>query len=89
MLNEKVNITNQLGLHTRAAAKLVALAARFQSQIQITRPDTGQKADCKSIMAIMLMGAGKGTLLQLQIMGDDELDARDAIVSLINNHFGE
>jgi len=89
MLCERITIVNQLGLHTRAAAKLVALAGRFQSQIDIIRRDNQQKANCKSIMAIMLLGVTYGTVLDLLITGDDELEARDAIVALINDRFGE
>lgn len=89
MQKEIITIVNQLGLHTRAAAKLVALAGRFQSRIEIARHDNDQKANCKSIMAIMLMGVTCGTRLTLYIRGEDELDARDAIVRLVQERFGE
>lgn len=89
MQNVPVTIINQLGLHTRAAAKLVSLAASFQSQIEIVRRDNGKKANCKSIMAIMLLGVTCGTQLDLLVTGDDELEARDAIIELINSRFGE
>lgn len=87
MLNEKITIINNLGLHTRAAAKLVAVAAKFESKIEIQKYD--QVANCKSIMAIIVLGVTKGTVLDLIISGPDELEARDAIVELINNRFGE
>ncbi len=87
MLNEKITIINNLGLHTRAAAKLVALAAGFESKIEIQKLD--QVANCKSIMSIIVLGVTKGTILDLMISGPDELEARDAIVKLINNRFGE
>lgn len=87
MLNEKVTIINNLGLHTRAAAKLVAVAGKFESKIEIQKYD--QVANCKSIMAIIVLGVTKGTILDLMITGPDELEARDAIVELINNRFGE
>ena len=89
MLHETLTIINQLGLHTRAAAKLVSLAAGFQSNIEIVRRDNGQKANCKSIMAIMLLGATCGTVIDLQIQGEDQQDARNAIVGLVQNRFGE
>lgn len=89
MQNITVTIINQLGLHTRAAAKLVSLAARFQSQIEMIRKDNGKKANCKSIMGIMLLGVTCGTPVDLLITGDDEVEARDAIVELIDNRFGE
>lgn len=87
MLKELVVIQNTLGLHTRAAAKLVATASKFESKIEISRND--QMADCKSIMSIILLGAKKGTQLDLIITGADELEARDAILSLIANKFEE
>ena len=88
-LSETVTIINQLGLHTRAAAKLVNLAAGFQSQIEMVRLDNGQKANCKSIMAMMLLGATCGTVIVLKITGEDADNARKAIVELIKNRFGE
>ncbi|EKD73707.1 MAG: putative phosphocarrier protein hpr (Phosphohistidinoprotein-hexose phosphotransferase) [uncultured bacterium] len=87
MLDEKITIINKLGLHTRAAAKLVALAGKFESKIEIQKNE--QVANCKSIMSIIVLGVTKGTILNLMISGPDELEACDAIVQLINNRFGE
>jgi phosphocarrier protein HPr len=87
MLREPIVIQNTLGLHTRAAAKLVATASKFESKIEFIRND--QMADCKSIMSIILLGAKKGTQMDLIITGSDELEARDAILSLIANKFEE
>lgn len=87
MLNQTITIQNQLGLHTRAAAKLVAAAARFESKIEFIRDE--QPINCKSIMSLILLGAKKGTELHLVITGGDELEARDAIIKLINEKFGE
>jgi len=87
MLNEKITVINVLGLHTRAAAKLVTLAAKFESKIEIQKND--QVANCKSIMSIIVLGVTKGTVLDLTISGADELEARDAIKELFNNRFGE
>lgn len=87
MLREKIVIQNKLGLHTRAAAKLVAIASQFESKIQLEHHD--QLADCKSIMAVILLGLTKGLILDLIISGTDELEARDAIVNLVNNRFWE
>jgi phosphocarrier protein HPr len=87
MLREPITLINKLGLHTRAAAKLVALAATFESKIELFRHE--QSADCKSIMALILLGAKKGTVLDLVISGADELEARDAIVHLVQQRFGE
>jgi len=87
MLNEKITVINVLGLHTRAAAKLVALASKFESKIEIQKND--QVANCKSIMSIIVLGVTKGIILDLIISGPDELDARDAVKDLFNNRFGE
>lgn len=87
MINEKITVINVLGLHTRAAAKLVALSAKFESKIEIQKND--QVANCKSIMSIIVLGVTKGTTLDLMISGADELEARDAIRELFNNRFGE
>ncbi len=87
MLQQDITIINKLGLHTRAAAKLVATAQRFESKIQLTRND--HTIDAKSIMGVITLGATKDSVLQLNIIGGDEHEARDAIVALVNNKFGE
>lgn len=87
MIEENITIKNKLGLHTRAAAKLVTLASQFESKIQIQHHD--KIADCKSIMSIILLGLTKGISAHLTILGADELEARDAIIKLIDDRFGE
>lgn len=87
MIREKITIKNKLGLHTRAAAKLVAAASQFESKIQLEH--RGQLADCKSIMAVILLGLTKGLTLELIISGVDELEASKVITKLINDRFGE
>ncbi len=87
MLEENVTIKNKLGLHTRAAAKLVTLSCKFESKIQIQH--NNKIADCKSIMSIILLGLTKGMTAHLIISGADELEAGDAIIKLINDRFGE
>lgn len=87
MLKETVTLENKLGLHTRAAAKLVAIASKFESKIELIHND--QVADCKSIMSLILLGATKGIPMELIVTGADEFEARDAIVNLIKDHFGE
>lgn len=87
MINEKITVINVLGLHTRAAAKLVALATKFESKIEIQKND--QVANCKSIMSLIVLGVTKGTVLDLMISGADEREARDAIKELFENRFGE
>ena len=82
-----VTIINKLGLHARAASKFVNVAKRYESKIEV---GTGAKTvDGKSIMSIMLLAASQGTELKLRIVGDDELDALQAITALIADRFGE
>lgn len=87
MLQETITVQNKLGLHTRAAAKLVATASKFESKSEIEHHD--RKADCKSIMSLILLGVTKGNSLNLTITGADELEAREAIVKLFNDRFDE
>jgi len=87
MITTTITIINKLGLHARAAAKLVTLAAQFECDIQLKR---NQRAvNGKSIMAVMLLAASKGTQLELVTDGVDEVAATEAILQLINNKFGE
>ena len=87
MLQREVEIRNKLGLHARASAKLTQLAARYQSDVQMSR--NGRKVNAKSIMGVMMLAAGKGTKVVIETDGPDESDAMDAIVSLIGDCFGE
>ena len=87
MIEEPVTIINRLGLHARAAAKLIDCAAGFSSQITLRKND--QTVDAKSIMSVMLLAAGQGTILHLTTEGHDETAAHEAIVALINDRFGE
>ena len=87
MQQREVEIVNKLGLHARASAKLTQLAARYQSDVQMSR--NGRKVNAKSIMGVMMLAAGKGTKVVIETDGPDETDAMDAIVSLIGECFGE
>ncbi|KAA8979772.1 MULTISPECIES: HPr family phosphocarrier protein [Gammaproteobacteria] len=87
MIRESITIINKLGLHARAAAKLVSCAEQFESSIQLGRD--GREVDGKSIMSVMMLAASCGTDIDLIIEGADETDARDALVELINNRFDE
>ena len=87
MLQREVEIINKLGLHARASAKLTQLAARYQADVQMSR--NGRKVNAKSIMGVMMLAAGKGSKVVIEIDGPDEGDAMDAIVSLIGDYFGE
>jgi phosphocarrier protein len=87
MLQREVEIRNKLGLHARASAKLTQLAARYQSEVQMSR--NGRKVNAKSIMGVMMLAAGKGAKVVIETEGPDEGDAMDAIVALIGDCFGE
>jgi phosphocarrier protein HPr len=87
MIRKDFEICNKLGLHARAAAKLVQCAARFASQIDIER--RGQSVNCKSIMGVMMLAASQGTKVTVEAQGADEEDAIMAIGALIRERFGE
>jgi phosphocarrier protein len=89
MISTTITIINKLGLHARAAAKLVSVTSRFSSQCRIRTINGERLVDAKSIMAVMMLAAGKGTELELQFEGKDEQAAHDAVVALINDRFGE
>jgi phosphocarrier protein len=87
MQQREVEIINKLGLHARASAKLTQLAGRYQSDVQMSR--NGRKVNAKSIMGVMMLAAGKGSKVMIEIEGPDESDAMAAIVALIGDYFGE
>ncbi len=87
MLQQDIKIINKLGLHARAAAKLVTLASRFESNIELKKGE--QTVNAKSIMGVLMLAASQGTDLQLAIDGKDESEAVLAIAGLINNRFEE
>jgi len=82
-----IQIINKLGLHARAASKLVTLTSKYSCQIDIVKDD--KVVDGKSIMSVMMLAASKGTQLKIQTNGDDQEQALDAIKTLINNRFDE
>ncbi|MFV3403574.1 MULTISPECIES: HPr family phosphocarrier protein [Pseudomonas] len=84
----EITIINKLGLHARAAAKFVGVAGRFPCQVRVGRaPD--KLVDGKSIMAVMMLAAGKGTPVHLFTEGEQDVEAMDALVALIENFFDE
>jgi phosphocarrier protein HPr len=87
MLQQSIEITNKLGLHARASAKLTQTASGFQSQVHLSR--NGRRVNAKSIMGVMMLAAAKGTTVDVEAEGPDEQDAMNALVALINNKFGE
>jgi phosphocarrier protein HPr len=89
MIRESVLVVNKLGLHARAAAKLVRLASRFSSEVYLSREDARQQIDSKSILGILMLAASQGTRLIISIEGTDEAEAGKAIRRLFENKFGE
>lgn len=87
MLQHQLTIQNQLGLHTRAAAKLVDTAKRYASRIELCFRD--RSVDCKSIMGVITLGAQKDHIVDIIVNGEDEKEALEAIIQLVNNKFGE
>lgn len=84
----QITIINKLGLHARAAAKFVGVAGRFPCQVKVGR-EPGSLVDGKSIMAVMMLAAGKGTPIHLHTEGEQDSDALEALIELINNRFDE
>ena len=80
-------ISNKLGLHARAAAKLTQLASRFESEIFISRAE--QRVNAKSIMGVMMLAAGMGSVITVEADGEDEQAALDAVLAVIADKFGE
>ena len=87
MPTRQLTIVNKLGLHARAAAKLVATATRFHADIHVQK--AGQKVNGKSIMGIMMLAASKGSEITVSAEGRDADAALEAIAALIGNRFGE
>jgi phosphocarrier protein len=87
VIRKEVEIVNKLGLHARAAAKLVTSASSFASHVQLERE--GQRVNGKSIMGVMMLAAAQGSSVTLLIDGEDEDAACAALEKLIANRFGE
>ena len=87
MISQPIEIINKLGLHARAAAKLVTLASRYHSQIELQNGD--HRVNAKSIMGVMMLAASQGTTLTLLVDGDDEQEAVTALDALIKDRFEE
>jgi phosphocarrier protein HPr len=85
----RVTIVNRLGLHARAAAKLVRAATAFSSTLKLVRLDRGAAADAKSILSVLMLAAARGTELLVTAEGPDEGPALDALCRLIGGGFGE
>lgn len=86
-MKQEIEIINKLGLHARASTKLTQTASQYQSEIFIER--NGRRVNAKSIMGVMMLAASKGSIVTLETNGADEALAMEALLSLINNRFGE
>ncbi|PTY38885.1 phosphocarrier protein HPr [Saccharospirillum sp. MSK14-1] len=87
MIQEQLTIINKLGLHARAAAKLVGVAGQYESHITLRKD--GREADAKSIMSVMMLAASQGSDLTVDIDGPDAAEAWTAILALVQDRFGE
>ncbi|MDD3786337.1 MAG: HPr family phosphocarrier protein [Hydrogenophaga sp.] len=87
MIKTTVTISNKLGLHARASAKLTKLAGSFASEVWMSRGD--RRVNAKSIMGVMMLAAGIGSVVEIETHGTDEQQALDALVALVNDKFGE
>jgi phosphocarrier protein len=87
MIKETVRISNKLGLHARASAKLTKLAGGFRSEVHMSR--NGRRVNAKSIMGVMMLAAGIGSDVEIEIEGEDEAQAMKLLVALIEDKFGE
>ncbi len=87
MIERETEIVNRLGLHARAAAKLVHMAGGFQSRVTVVKD--GEEVDAKSILGILLLAAGQGSHITVRCDGRDEEEALQAVTALIANRFDE
>ena len=87
MIESKIEITNRLGLHARAAAKLVHTAGNFASDVTVVKD--GEEVDAKSILGILQLGAAQGTEVAIRCDGGDEEEALEAVTRLFVDRFGE
>jgi phosphotransferase system HPr (HPr) family protein len=89
MVERTLTVRARLGLHARAAAKLVRVASGFDSKVELKRVDSGISADAKSILSVLMLAASRGTSLQASVDGSDEEAAMAAIDELFAQGFGE
>lgn len=87
MIKTTVTISNKLGLHARASAKLTKLASSFPCHVHMSRND--RRINAKSIMGVMMLAAGIGTTVEIECEGEREAEAMQALVALVNDRFGE
>jgi len=87
MIKTSVTISNKLGLHARASAKLTKLAGSYPCEVWLTRGE--RRVNAKSIMGVMMLAAGIGSNIEIETSGQGEQDALNALVALIDDKFGE
>jgi len=87
MIRDNITISNKLGLHARASAKLTKMASGFDCDVWMTRNE--RRINAKSIMGVMMLAAGVGSTVLLETDGADEQAAMDALLALVNDKFGE
>ena len=87
MIRSSVTISNKLGLHARASAKLTKLAGAYECDIHMSR--NGRRVNAKSIMGVMMLAAGQGSEVEIETVGEDQETAMDALLALIADKFGE
>jgi phosphocarrier protein HPr len=87
MLKQEVVVRNPLGLHTRAAARLTQLAAKFNSSVVLKA--NGRKANARSLVAVLILAASMGTRVSIETAGSDEAEAMNAVARLFDSRFGE
>jgi phosphocarrier protein len=80
-------IINKLGLHARASAKLTQTAGKFKCEVMLSR--NNRRVNAKSIMGVMMLAAAKGATIGIETTGEDEAEAMEALLALINDYFGE
>jgi len=87
MIRQTLVISNRLGLHARASAKLTKLAGTFRSEVHLSR--NGRRVNAKSIMGVMMLAAGLGSEVEVETDGPDEAEAMAALRALVDGKFGE
>jgi phosphocarrier protein HPr len=86
-MKQSITVINKLGLHARASAKLTKLAGSFPCQVWLSRGE--RRVNAKSIMGVMMLAAGVGTDIEIETIGDQEKEALQSLLGLINDKFGE
>lgn len=87
MQQQAAQIINKLGLHARASAKFTQLASKYKCNVMLSR--NNRRVNAKSIMGVMMLAAAKGTTIDIETDGEDEVEAMQALLDLINDYFGE